>query len=497
MINLLLQDKTYLKYLLSKLRRMKWRCHHHYILSILIFIFCTIPPSFAKSLVVQKKATAVSRKIVQSHVHHQENYQEEMKQKAEAYKKKLEVDIALSIQDQAWADLLNQVAAYEKIEDKDDAILHYTKGKIHFAHQQYKEAIADFRASLSQNPTNVEVRLSLAISLYKNKEYITAQDQFYKINAADISAETRRIIERYQILIMKENSWDYSVNVDFLKANNDDSYERILQIQEKEDTHKTAHTMSHNALGFGYKLGINKNIAVTGNHYLVPSVELRGWRYSESSILYDEFSSNIGLGYLYMTPKAVLEITPLYQEIMVNHQFFEKNTGFNVRLKQPVNRHWQWITEYTWMDKHYYNHLYQDYNGQLQEIHVAFVYLSSPTLKTWWGAHIAMDHLQSVSESSHRKGIELGIEKEWFWGVSTQFNVKWTHRNYLGHHTEWVTQQRNDNDMTVMISLWHRNTYLWGITPRVNYMYRHINSSIPALYNRKFHQLFMTLEKVF
>lgn len=406
-----------------------------------------------------------------------------------------EMHIRQALDEQDWYALRIYLKHYETIEKKDNVLWHFAKGIDYLVQHQYDVAITELRAAIALDPSNIDVRTAMAIALYENKEYEAAQDQFYKINSAEIPERNRQIIERYQAKILRDNNWDYSLNFDFMNSNkiSDDSYERVLQVSERDPSRK----MLHSTLGVGYKFGISKNFLLKENHYIVPSVELKGWSYSESGRRYTEGTFDMGIGYLYMTPDILFKITPNAQKTLVNHSFFVSSYGIDAEVRHPINDNWQSVNSYSFAKKNHYNYLYKDFDGQAQDVGLTFINIYSPVLKMWIGAHYSIDRVRARSESSNKKGIELGMANEWPLGISSQLTLKYNQRDYLANHLTLRDQRRNDDDYIATISLWHRNLYIFGITPRVNYMYRNIESSIPTLYNQRYHQFFVTLEKNF
>lgn len=460
------------------------------VMGFFLFCYLTISPAMGET-----KASSKAKIKATPSVNNQPSTGPTMMDEQLVDKQQTEQIIHSLLDSHEWESLPPYLDHYDTLAGKDEVLLHYARGVLRLVNHQYDDAITEFRSGITLDPNNIDVRIGLAISLYENNQFEAAQDQFYKINSAELTDKNRDIVERYQAKILKKNSWDYSLNFDFMNSNkvSDDSYERILQVGEKEPSRK----LTHSTLGGGYKFGINKNFALQENHYIVPSIELKGWSYSESVNQYSEGTLTASAGYLYMTPKAVFKLTPFAQETMVNHEFFVRSMGVEAEVRRPLNENWQAVDHYTYTKKAHYRDLYTDFDGQLQDAGVTLINIYSPTLKMWGGVHFAADRVRARSQSSNKKGIEFGLAKEWPWGMSTQLSMVYNQRDYLGNHTEMNNQRRKDEDYIGTISIWHRNVYIWGITPRVNYMFRRIDSSIPALYSQKYHQLFFTLEKNF
>lgn len=405
--------------------------------------------------------------------------------------------IITTIEQQQWLLLYHYIYLYEARPDQDAIFLYYARGVLYKANYQYNDAIDEFRKAIAIDPDFIEIRLILAICLYEHEEYEAARDQFYKINAAsNLSEKNRQLVQAYLSDIVVKNNWDYNIDIDFMKNNvNDDSYERLSQIEEVKSNGKQR--TKRNALGLGYNLGISRNFAVIKSQYIVPAIGLRGWDYSDELNQYHEVTLHSSLGYQYITPTVWFKITPSIDSISVNNEKFAQNKGVTLTLEQWVNTNWQIVSSYSNTIKDHEKQQYNFLNGRMQEVGFTFYHLYSPTFKLWTGISYGYDRLQLASESSNKQGIEFGVEHEFSWGTSVQLQLKYKQRQFIGVHTVYSNQRRVDDDYMMSLSVWNRDVFLWGITPRINYIYRRIDSSIPDLYNRKIRQLFFSLEKTF
>ncbi len=58
-------------------------------------------------------------------------------------------------------------------------------------------------------------------------------------------------------------------------------------------------------------------------------------------------------------------------------------------------------------------------------------------------------------------------------------------------------QIRQDRELGLNVTLWHRNLHFGGITPKISYQYQRVNSNLADLYSYKRDRVYLSFEKSF
>lgn len=90
--------------------------------------------------------------------------------------------------------------------------------------------------------------------------------------------------------------------------------------------------------------------------------------------------------------------------------------------------------------------------------------------------------LEDRSESSYTVAGRVGTYYHWLNGLNGQVNLRVAHRHFAQAHV-LLDKIRNDREYLGSVALWHDKINYKGITPKLVYQYRKINSNIPALYS--------------
>lgn len=402
-----------------------------------------------------------------------------------------------AIRQQNWAVLQQILSYYEKLTGHDPILVDYARAALFRSQENFRQAISALRRIIAIDPDLLYVRLDLAIMLYENKEYEASEDQFRKVDSIKLPSAVKDTVDRYLALIQKNMALSYNFGVDFIKTNNvnDASYQRELRLgglvfQKNEEA------LPRKAIGFGYHLDLNKQFSIAGNHYLTTNFAINGKRYNENASEFDETSAKVEVGYKYQILDAWIKIAPSVEQVWVADKSYMINQGIMVEYGQWLTHNWQSVTSYNLVNKNYAEDGQSYLNGYLQDGSLSLLYMMSPTFIIFGGGHYAYDDVTLHSESSVRSGINLGMITEFPW-ITTRLSVRYDHRQFRDNHSFFTYIQRADDEYTAMLSVWHRNFYFYGVTPKLNYVYRKVDSNIPVFYSRKNQQLFLTFEKSF
>ena len=81
-------------------------------------------------------------------------------------------------------------------------------------------------------------------------------------------------------------------------------------------------------------------------------------------------------------------------------------------------------------------------------------------------------------QSYDRKGIRLGWGEAWDRGISTRVSVGYGKKDYDAP-SRFTQIQGEDKEYSANFSIWKRDLYLLGLTPRVTWQYNKVTSNDP------------------
>ena len=86
------------------------------------------------------------------------------------------------------------------------------------------------------------------------------------------------------------------------------------------------------------------------------------------------------------------------------------------------------------------------------------------------------------------------LGQEWGWGISTRISLAYARRTYKGADLFNIRQKNNEYQSAV--TLWHRDLYFWGITPKITWSYQRVSSNHP-FYSYDKNRIFLEMGKTF
>ncbi len=404
--------------------------------------------------------------------------------------------INLAIIKKDWFTLKSLVADYSKLPQHDTTLVLYAEALIANAEDNYILAIRRFRQILARHPDLDYVRLDLAVSLARNKEYAAAINQFEKLQSANLSPSIQRISQSFIERIQKQQSWQWTLGLNYTHDNNVNNASSIKEFDwNNQRWIKNEDSLPKSAQGIEYSLGIKRDFNLDRNHYLSLETQFAGLHYWNASD-YSERSLYAALGYTYQNYRHKFSIAPFITQHWLGGERYSLHKGWYSAYSILLNDRWRLNTRYSYTRKTYSHPLLNRFEGKKHTLQSHLNYSFSPQLLLFVGFDYQEDRLNSRSESSTNKGILLGFAQEWPLGISHSINIRYGRRDF--HHQHFFFPfKRSDKEWLSTLSVWNRNWHFYGITPRLNFQYRKIDSNIPAFYSYSNKQIFVSFEKTF
>lgn len=396
------------------------------------------------------------------------------------------------------AELLGDLLAiYKNTPNPDTILIDYAEGALHRLHGRYGEAIAIYRRILAANPDFSPVRLSLAQSLYADYQSEAALDQFKKIRAENPPPEIVALADQYIEAIQRRGAWDFSFYVNYLKENNvnNASSSKVIRVGNVP-FEKSEDSLPQSATGFQYGFNVSRNVNLGGQHYLRVENDFFGKTFWDNHD-YDDLLNRTALGYQYQNANNRVAVLPFYQYRRFGGESYSRDHGLRLEYEHWFNPQWRATTALEWGKTGHYKQADRISNSRNRLYSGTLLYLMNAKTFFYAGADYQTEDTHRSDLISKRKSLRLGWGQEWGAGISTRLQLSRAVRNFDNPHIVFRDMNRRDHEYGVSTTIWHRGVHFWGITPKVTWNWRKVDSNLPDLYSYKKNQVFLSFEKTF
>lgn len=408
----------------------------------------------------------------------------------------LEQDINQAIIKKQWDSLEKLLPQYWQLPHHDVTLWQYATGALAYHRKDYKKAIRVYRQMIADNPTLVYPRFDLAIMLFEDKQLTAAENQFRKVKAATVDPTLLKLSDQYLQAIQQANTWQFDFSANYTvndNVNNASSSPTItvgnvVFTRTKDSLPKTGH-------GINYALSASRDWNVTGAHYLSSDFRLSGDYYWDAKD-YQQTQVRADVGYRYKSVNNTFTLRPFVSTLWYGGQHYTNTAGIGAEVSHWLNRHWRLGGGITVSKQRYMDKDYQRYNSENIDWRGHITYI--PSAKQYWQivTDIENENANDRSESQRTNRIRLGWGYEWSYGISSRLGLSYAKREHKAAHYLY-RYRREDKTQQAELTLWKRDWHLWGLTPKLTYLYQKTDSNIPDLYNRKKSLFFLSVEKSF
>ncbi|OOF78534.1 hypothetical protein BKG96_05660 [Rodentibacter caecimuris] len=121
---------------------------------------------------------------------------------------------------------------------------------------------------------------------------------------------------------------------------------------------------------------------------------------------------------------------------------------------------------------------------------------NAPKSGQYWlaGIDYNRENTRDRDNAYQRKNIRLGWGQEWPFGISTRLNLAYARRIYKD--IDFFNIRQKNSEYFAVLTLWHRNIYFWGITPKLTWTYQKIKSNHP-FYSYDKNRIYLEMSKTF
>lgn len=362
--------------------------------------------------------------------------------------------------------------------------------------RHYDKAIRLYRKLLAHYPDIDFIRLQLAITFFENKDNDSAEKQFRKLQTSQtLPREFQHLVEIYLKQLQARDGWQFTTALSYLNEKN-------INNAPAAGTRIGNWTASkpESAQGLSYGLVAQKMWSLPQgwfSEYRFSGFGKRFWNNAK----YDELSLRNSAGLGYRNIDLTLSVLPFYEQ-----QFYgggnstespglaryAKASGLQLENRVQLSTHWRLYTHVEYKINRYSER--QDANGYDGTINNSLYYIPSPEQYVFIGTEYQYAHRRARSLSYQRYAGYLGWGYEWNAGLSSQIRVGYAEKNYQGKDF-WLIQQM-DHDYSGSLTLWHRNLYFYGMTPKLTWLYQRTDSNHP-FYDVEKNRLIWSISKEF
>lgn len=387
---------------------------------------------------------------------------------------------------------------YQQQAEQEPMLRAYAHAKLATLQGKYALAIRIYRKMLVEHSELNSIRMELAKVLFADRQDSAARIQFDKVKSVkNLPDSAYQLIERYIEALNSRNSWQFDATVSYLKTNNVENVSSSSVIEETGFV-KSEKMLPQKAQGIAYNVGISRDFNLFGSHYLGVNNQTNGKVYWDNH-QFDDVSNRLFAGYAYKKNDVTLRIQPFYEKRWYGGKSFHWSNGAEVSYSFWLSQNWQNQTSLEYEKRSFFKDNPQA--GNIRTASTTLVWFRNPEQIFYAGTAFSQQRLQERQYSSDIKNFRLGWLQEYGLGISTKFNVAFTHRQFkdqaiLGGILP-LNKTRQDKIYSVSAQVWKRDWHLWGITPKLNLEWRKQKSNLDTLYSYKMHNVTLTFEKTF
>ena len=358
----------------------------------------------------------------------------------------------------------------------------------------YASAVQQYRELFAKRPEILQLRYQLAHALFLNNDNEAAKDQFQKLRAEVNDTSSQQMIDQYLIAINQRDQWKINGGISFLNESNINNAPKAgtrigaWKAWEREQAH-----------GLSYYVGAEKKWSLPHQFFAKLVLDGQGKYYWDNK-KYNEFNTRIGAGLGYQTANTELSFLPFTERRWYSGgssgsdamKQYSKNSGVRVDVIHWLNKSWQISTALEYGEQRYATRKHLNGNNYLWSNTLLFLPYSG---QYWYiGADYNRENTRDLDNAYQRKNVRLGWVQEWPLGISSRLSVAYARRVYKGEDLLGIRQKNKEYQTNV--TLWHRNVYFCGITPKITWSYQKNDSNHP-FYRYDKNRIYLEMSKTF
>ncbi len=405
------------------------------------------------------------------------------------------LEVALSNNNQQLIEKL--LTAYAQAENNDAILVDYAKAKLAKAENDYPTAIKHYKNILSSNPNFDQIRLELALALFRDQQNTNAKNQFNKLKSSEnVSPEVQKIIDSYLEALAQRNEWDIWASANYIR---EDNINNVSDSEYVGDWKKPESHLPQSAHGIGYSFGFGKDFNIKDKHYFALENYTNGEQYWDNDS-YNDLTNRTYLGYRYKSADTTFSFLPFYKKNWAgNSDYNNYSTGLKSNVYHKINPNFSYSISAEYSKNHFPKD--KDFNGNNKLLSSTLYWQRNPKQNFYIGAGTHHKKTNVKRFNSVSNSIHTGWNQEWNKGISSRFGLGYSHTKY-GDMAKYggllpLGKIREDDTFTSNLTLWKRDWQFFGITPKLNFSFKKQNSNLPDVYSYDKAHANLVFEKTF
>lgn len=359
----------------------------------------------------------------------------------------------------------------------------------------YERAITTYRAIVADYPQVLMVRLSLAMSLFVNKNYKDAKQAFLalKQTSEPIPEPIHALIETYLSAIDKQSDWSFYVGGNFL---NDKNINNAPAKQELGGGWIAPKAQS--AHGLALSASASKFEPLADGFYVDGKISTQGKYYWDNKG-YNELTLKVATGIGHQNARHQLNLSPFVEK---SYYADGRDTG---RLKHFSATHGLMAQWSYWLAPKWQTSLYGEVGKQRYDTRVhlngltrhgnwLMTYVPNASRHLFFGLDYQQVRARDGDDSFTKKGLRAGISQMWQHGLGVRASVNYAQKRYDAPNFFGKIQHNHEYGLSA--SIYHQKLQLANTMPRLTWQYQKVDSNLP-LYQYDKNQVFVELVKQF
>lgn len=400
-----------------------------------------------------------------------------------------------AVEESQWPVVSAILPVYEQSPQADRSLVLYARAGLAHSRGEYPQAIAAYRTLLAEHPEYVRVRLDLAKALFEDRQYPAARWNFEQARSQNPPPEVLDKIDSYLEFMEKRAGWSGNFSLSYLNDSNvnnasNDKYitigDRVLQ------RNPDSYPKRGEGLYFG---GLAQRDFQFSDHQNVRfRTTLSGKSYWNNHD-YDDITSRVYLGYAFLNARQQLALLPFYEKRWYGTNAYSKGAGVRAEYSYLLAPDWQASQAVEYQKLDYDNQNYSGLKGHNGLLSTTLAHAVNTRLSVFTGVDLGQQKTQIDAETNRRLGARLGAETALPYGVSMGLMANLAQKRYQGENDIFQVK-RKDNEQIYALSLWHRDFYFFNLMPKINVIYKVVNSNID-FYSYDETNVFLSFDKNF
>ncbi|HCL5325756.1 TPA: DUF560 domain-containing protein [Salmonella enterica] len=380
------------------------------------------------------------------------------------------------------------------LQDIDPLFLDWANAVLEYQNKNYTQSVRYYRKIISARPDWYSARLQLATVLYLNKDIHSAEEQLRKLRSENVSEEAAGLIDGFIARVQKADHCSFRGGLTYLNEKNINNVPPSSRTiggwkSEKPQSGK----------GMMYWGEAEKRFSLPDNFFVITQLAAAGKIYWNNHA-YDELDGSIGAGMGYRNVNTMVQFIPFYEKSYYGGgqtsdgglQSYSDTIGIKMETELQLSPRWRLYSDLKLGKNEYKKKNYLD--GHRYSLNETLIYFPSSRQYISAGLGYSMLRTKEKDSSFDKTTFRTGWMYEWNGGISTLLQAAYGYKTYLDGDF-WGIKQIN-HEYSTSVTVWHRDIYFWGITPKVTWSYQRIDSNHP-FHDTERNRLFLSFSKYF